>query len=36
MAASSGMSLSKRWPNFSDEEVFAIIFRASDTNLVLL
>ena len=36
MAASSGMSQSKLWPNFSDEDVFGIIFRASDGKLILL
>ena len=34
MAASSIMSLLKRWLNSSDEEVFAIIFRASDGKLL--
>ena len=34
MAASSIMSLSKRWRNSSDEEVSAIIFRASDRKLL--
>ena len=34
MAASSVMSLLKRWLNSSDKEVFAIIFWASDGKLL--
>ena len=26
----------KRWPNFCDKDVFAIIFKASDGKLILL